>query len=97
MAGSSHESLSGIAKSARFCLTNDPRAAQDLLRRRRVAWVFVYDSDRILENSAAILNAPIPNDALGRILDRTPSRAPEFLQLKFQTGFGKLYSVNQFP
>ena len=97
VAGSSHESLPGIAESARFCLTSDARLAQDILQRRRVAWVFVYDSDRVLENSAAILNAPIPSDALGRILDRNPSRAPDFVRLKFQSGSGKLYGVNQFP
>ena len=97
VAGSSHESLPGIAEIARFFLTSDPRLAQSILQRRRVAWVFVYDSDRVLENSAAILNAPIPSDALGRILDRNPSRAPDFVRLKFQSGSGKLYSVNQFP
>jgi hypothetical protein len=97
LAGSSHESLPGIAESARFCLTSDPRIAYDILQRYRIAWVFVYDSDRVLENSAAVLNAPIPSDALVRILDRSPSRAPDFVRLKFQTGSGKLYSVNQFP
>ncbi len=97
VAGSSHKSLPGIAESARFCLTSDPRTAGDILRRRRVAWVFVYASDRVLENSAAILNAPIPNDAFGRLLDRSPSQAPELMRIKFQSGFGKLYSVNHFP
>ena len=94
MAGSSHESLPGIAESARFCLTSDPRIAQSILQRHRIGWVFVYDSDRTLEISAAILNAPIPSDAIGRILDRNPSRAPHFLRLKSQTGSGKLYSIN---
>ena len=97
LAGSSHESLPGIAESVRFCLTSNAYEAQDILRRRCITWIFVYDSDRVLENSAAILNAPIPNNALGRILDRNPSRAPNFVHLKFQNGFGKLYSINQFP
>jgi hypothetical protein len=97
VAGSSHESLPGIADSARFYLTSDKQMAQDILRRRRIAWVFVYDSDRVLHNSAAILNASIPTDALGQILDRSPSRAPNFIHLKSQSGSGKLYSVNQFP
>ena len=97
VAGSSHESLSGIADSARFYLTSDVRAAQNILQRHHVAWIFVYDSDRVLENSASILKTPIPRDALGKILDRNPSRAPYFIQLKLQSGSGKVYSVNQFP
>ena len=97
LAGSSHESLSGIAQTAHFYLTSDPKTARNILRRQRIAWIFVYDSDRVLENSAAILNAPIPKDSLGQILDRNPSRAPDFVQLKLQNGSGKLYRVNQIP
>ncbi len=97
LAGSSHESLSGIAQTAHFYLTSDPQTAWNILRRQRIAWIFVYDSDRVLENSAAILNAPIPEDSLGQILDRNPSRAPDFVQLKLQNGSGKLYRVNQIP
>ena len=94
LAGSSHESLRGIEESARFYLTSDAQVAQNILQRRCITWIFVYDSDRVLKNSAAILNAPIPSDALGKIMDRTPSRAPNFVRLKFQTSFGKLYTVN---
>ena len=60
IAGSSHESLPGIIDSARFCLTSDENAARELLREKNVSWVFVYDSDRSLRNSAAILNNAHP-------------------------------------
>ena len=97
LAGSSHESLRGIEESARFYLTSDAQVAQNILQRRCITWIFVYDSDRVLRNAAAILNASIPNNALGKIMDRNPSRAPDFVQLKFQTGSGKLYGINQIP
>lgn len=97
VAGSSHESFSGIVDSARFSLTNQPQAAREILQQREVDWVFVYDSDRALHNASAILQASIPLDPLARLLDRTPGRAPEFLHLAAENGFGKLYSVNHFP
>jgi hypothetical protein len=97
VAGSSHESLPGIVDSARFCLTSNEQEAREILQRHRVAWVLAYDSDRVLSNSAAILNAQIPAEPLARVLDRTPSRAPNLLQLVAQDGSGKLYSVNYFP
>jgi hypothetical protein len=97
VAGSSHESLLGILDSARFCLTSDEQIAREILREHRVVWVFVYDSDRTLANSAAILGVPIPAETLGRIVDRTPRRAPNLLRLVTQNGSGKLYRVNYFP
>ncbi len=97
IAGSSHESLPGIAESSRFYLTSETSFAHAILERKRVKWVLVYDSDRVLPNSAALLNMAISMDALGRVLDRNPSRAPEFLHLARQNGSGKLYRVNDFP
>ena len=76
VAGSSHESLNGIVESARFFLSEDLQKAHEILEKRHVAWVFAYDSDRVAQNSAAILNEPSPLQPLCRVLDRTPSQAP---------------------
>jgi hypothetical protein len=97
IAGSSHESLPGIMASARFCLTSDENAARELLRKKNVSWVFVYDSDRVLLNSAAILKIAVPAEPLARVLDRTPGRASNLLELVAQNGTGKLYRVNYLP
>ena len=97
IAGSSHESLPGIMDSARFCLTSEEKAARELLREKNVTWIFAYDSDRVLGNSAAILHMRIPPEPFGRVLDRTPSRAPNLLKLVAQNGAGKLYRVNYLP
>ncbi len=60
VAGSSHESLNGIEESARFFLSENLQEAREILEKRHVAWVFAYDSDRVAQNSAAILNEPLP-------------------------------------
>ena len=93
VAGSSHESLNGIENSARFFLSEDSQKARDILQNHHVAWVCAYDSERVAENSAAILNEALPGDPLCRILDRTPGQAPRFLVFSAQTAAFKLYRV----
>jgi len=94
VAGSSHESLEGIEDSARFFLSDDQERARSILHNDNVAWVFAYDSQRVTQNSAAVLNEAIPTGPLCRVLDRTPSHAPPFLIFSAQTPACKLYRVN---
>jgi len=94
VAGSSHESLKGIEDSARFFLSNDLKQARSILHKDNVAWVFAYDSQRVTQNSAAVLNEAVPTGPLCRVLDRTPSQAPPFLIFSAQTPACKLYRVN---
>src|SRR5436309_1814553 len=93
VAGSSHESLNGIEDSARFFLSDDLHKAREILRNHRVAWIFAYDSDRVAQNSAAVLNQELPVHPLCRVLDRTPGQAPRFLIFSAQTAAFKLYRV----
>src|SRR5262249_45754480 len=93
VAGSSHESLEGIEESARFFLSGSLQEEHEILEKRQVAWVFAYDSDRVMQNSAAILNEPVPSQPLCRALDRTPSQAPPFLFFYAQNPTCKLYRV----
>jgi hypothetical protein len=93
VAGSSHESLSGIEDSARFFLSDDLQKAREILKKREVAWVFAYDSERVTQNSAAILRRGLPPHSLCRVLDRTPGQAPPFLIFSAQNGACKLYRV----
>ncbi len=93
IAGSSHEGLNGIEESARFFLSEDLQKAREILEKRHVAWVLAYDSDRVAQNSAAILNEPLRQEPLCRVLDRTPSQAPPFLVFFAQTPACKLYGV----
>jgi hypothetical protein len=91
VAGSSHESLDGIEESARFFLSQNLKQAHDILDGHRVVWVFAYDSDRVAENSAAVLNQAVPLRPLCRVLYQTPSQAPPFLIFSAQNPTGKLY------
>jgi hypothetical protein len=91
--GSSHESLDGIEDSARFYLSEDLQKARKILQNHRVAWVFAYDSERVAQNSAAILNESPPLHPLCGVLDRTPSQAPPFLIFSAQNVACKLYGV----
>jgi hypothetical protein len=91
VAGSSHESLNGIEDSAQFFLSDDLQKAREILQNHRVAWVCAYDSDRVAQNSAAVLNQELPRHPLCRVLDRTPSQAPPFLTFSAQTAAFKLY------
>jgi hypothetical protein len=91
VAGSSHESLEGIEESARFFLSEDSQKGHEILEKRHVVWVLAYDSDRVAQNSAAILNEPVPRQPLCRVLDRTPSQAPPFLIFSAQNPTCKLY------
>jgi hypothetical protein len=94
IAGSSHESLSGIKDSAQFFVSENLKQARDILEKHRVTWVFAYDSERVAHNSAAILKEAIPQNPLCSVLDRTPSRAPHFLLFSAQTQSAKLYRVS---
>jgi len=91
VAGSSHESLRGTEDSARFFLCEDLQKAREILKQRQPAWVFAYDSDRVTQNSAAVLNQPLPVNPLCRVLDRTPGRAPAVLVFSAQNAACKLY------
>jgi len=93
VAGSSHEGIKGIEESARFFLSENLQQAHEILDKSHVAWVFAYDSDRVAQNSAAILNEPLPPRPFCRVLYRTPSQAPPFLIFSAQTPTYKLYRV----
>ncbi len=91
IAGSSHESLNGIADSARFFLSDDWQKAHQILQNHQAAWVIAYDSNRVAQNSAAVLSQKVPAHPLCRVLNRTPSQAPPFLIFSAQNGTCKLY------
>jgi hypothetical protein len=93
IAGSSHESLVGIADSARFFLCEDWQKARQILEDHQTEWVIAYDSERVTENSAAILNQAAPARSVGRVLDRTPGHAPPFLIFSAQNDAFKLYRI----
>ena len=93
IAGSSHESLDGIADSARFLICDDWQKARQILQNHQTAWVVAYDFERVTQNSEAVLNQAVPAHSLCRVLDRMPAHAPPFLIFTAQNGTFKLYRV----
>ena len=91
VAGSSHESLEGIAESARFFISDDWHKARLILETHEVAWIFAYDADRVAENSAAILGTPALPHSICRSISRTPAQAPHELVFSAQNGTAKLF------
>lgn len=91
IAGSSHESLDGVADSARFFLCDDWQKARQILENHKATWVVAYNSERVAQNSAAILSRAAPTHPLCRVLDRTPGQMPPFLIFAAQNGPCKLY------
>lgn len=90
VAGTSHQSLSGIVDSARFYLSEDPAEAARILRERGVRYVVLHDIPVIatspaqypaVNNAAAILAKNVPPAALGTRLADHPKLAPPFLRL----------------
>jgi hypothetical protein len=91
IAGSSHESLDGIADSARFFLCDDWQTARQILENHQTAWVIAYNSERVAQNSEAILSQAAPAHSLCRALDWTPSQVRPFLIFAAQNGTCKVY------
>lgn len=94
VAGSSHESLSGITDSARFFLSEDLQKARQIVENHKVSWVIAYDADRTADISALILGEAVPEHALCYVLQRAPAQAPRFLVFSAQNATAKLFRVS---
>ncbi len=93
IAGSSHESLNGIAESARFFLFEDWQKARQILDNHQAAWVFAYDFERVAQNSAVVLGVRLPARPICQVLDRTPAQVQRFLVFSAQNQVCKLYRI----
>jgi hypothetical protein len=91
--GSSHESIEGVAESAKFFGTQNAEKVTQVLKKHNIKWVIAYDADRLAQNSAQILEHPTSPNAFCYLLDRRPSEVPPFLRLIAQTGRFKLFRV----
>lgn len=93
VAGSSHQSLPGIADSARFYLTDTAATARSILATRQVNFVVAYEPSRVIPNSAQILGQIPPRSPMGRVLYDQPAAAPEFLRLVYENRFFRVYET----
>ena len=92
VAGSSHQSLPGIADTARFYLATDDAAAQEILHRRKVRYVVTDAPERVISTSAQILGiTPSPNPMIVRLARGRD--VPTDLQPVFANAFHRVYKV----
>ena len=96
LAGSSHESLSGIVDTSRFFVTTDPKAAERICNDRQVETIFIGDPSDIVDQSAKILGQPFPQkeNTMADILYQKPHSAPIFLHIVFDNIVIKVFEVN---
>ncbi len=95
VAGSSHESLPGIVDAARFYLATDAAPAREILRRRAVTYVVVYEPSRVLGTASSLLGISIPRNSLGELLYRDSGPGLPWLERVLATPWYKVYEVQQ--
>lgn len=93
VAGSSHESIAGIADTARFYLAADPLTAREILAKRNVRYVVTYDSERLDLNSSLILGRRPAGPTTAQHLAKTSQDFLPELTLVLARGPYRLYEV----
>ncbi len=66
VAGTSHQSLPGIVDASEFFLSEG--AGREVLEMRKAGYMFAYEPDRVISNSAQILGRAAPSNPLARRL-----------------------------
>lgn len=96
VAGSSHESLSGIVDTSRFFLTTDPKVAEAICTDRNVETIVTGNPEGIVNESAQILGQPLPDKpvTMADILWLRPHSAPYFLHLAMDNNVYHVFEVN---
>ncbi len=92
VAGTSHQSLPGIADSAAFFLSEGE--GRDIVQRRQVRYIIAYEPERVVSNSAQILGGEAPKNPLVTRLYRKPSSVEGF-QAIFANRFFRVFSVEE--
>lgn len=92
VAGTSHQSLPGIADTARFFLAGDEAGAAGILHAREVSYVVADAPERVVPTAAALLGTTVPQHPLAVALARGRD-VPPFLQPVFANDFFRVYKV----
>lgn len=91
--GTSHQSLPGIVDSCRFYLDPGETTSREILHRRNVRYVFAYEPERVISNSAQILAEPPAADPLAtRLYKNSP---PPWLEEIFKNRFFRVYRTTE--
>ena len=91
VAGTSHQSLPGIVDVSEFFLSEG--SGNEILEKRKAGYIFSYEPDRVISNSAQILARPEPSSPLARRLYNHP-RGADF-PMRYANRFFKVFEVPQ--
>ena len=91
VAGTSHQSLPGIVDVSEFFFSEG--SGSEILKKRNAGYIFAYEPDRVISNSAQILARPAPPSPLARRLYDHP-RGVDF-PILYANRFFKVFEVPQ--
>ncbi len=91
VAGTSHQSLPGIADTAEFFLSEG--SGREILERRKAGYIFAYEPDRVISNAAQILGRTAPSNPLAKRLYDHPHAAD--YRLLYANRFFKVFEAPQ--
>ncbi|MGF1655365.1 MAG: hypothetical protein ACFCU3_00135 [Verrucomicrobiales bacterium] len=94
VAGTSHQSLSGIVDSLRFFASEDEAEAAEYLFARQVRWVIVGLDQEMVQSSEAFFEQTLSEHAMARILWNKPQILPIFLMTVHQGQAWRVYEVD---
>jgi len=92
--GSSHQSLPGIVDSCEFYLSESLDACSSILQKRQISYVVAYEPDRIISNSAQILDRTPPAEPLAMNLYKHPAKNSHLLRYIHGNTFFRVFEVN---
>jgi hypothetical protein len=93
ISGTSHQSLPGIVESCEFYIGEVPDP--ELLQKRKVVYILVYEPDRLISNSEQILGRRATGSTIAERLYTAREEPPVGLKKIFANRFFKVYEVAQ--
>jgi hypothetical protein len=91
--GTSHQSLPGIVDSCEFYLSESPEKAEAILAKRQIRYIFAYEPERVISNSAQILARQLVVKALAESLYKHPNKLRSGLELIYANRYFKVFGV----
>ena len=92
--GSSHQSLPGIVDSCEFYLSESPEKTETVLTKRQIRYIFAYEPERMISNSAQILDRQPVATALAKSLFNHPNKSLPGLELIYENRYFKVLGVD---
>jgi hypothetical protein len=91
--GSSHQSLPGIVDSCEFYLSESLEKTRSILDSHQIRYIFAYEPERLISNSAQILGRQPISTPLAEPLFRYPKSSSARLELIYANRYFKVLGV----